>query len=375
MSKTIEVKYFNTYLLKKVVKAADGISVWSGDASNPEFYPEFPIDADTSTANVIKKDWYVEESRIYGGFNEPETDLGVRAYSISDRDEVSRSKNSLIYSGILNTRTSVNRTNVFSIAEDITKSLDPKFGGIDRLYADDDSMLILQESKVSSILIDKDALYTSEGNRNVTSSNVFLGDVTQYTGDYGTGGFPESFAADGSRKYFSDKPNSAIMRLSLDGLTEINKYGMEDYFRDQFKIISPESKREVFDVSWEIPWASTTDELTVSGENISAIEYGMKVESINGENDLYVIDIGTPIDNAVVITLNREISQLISPQPSVIQFAKIVKDRLVGGYDNNYDNYTLSIQRYPASKSSKSKLVVLPFSRDLRPPTVFEPEL
>lgn len=373
MSKTIEVKYFNTYLIKKVVKSSNGISLWAGDGANPDKYPEYPIDADVSTADVIKKDWYIEESRIYGGFNEPETDLGVRAYSISDKDNVSRSKNSLIYSGVLNTRTDTNRTNVFSIAEDITKSLDPKYGGIDRLYADDDTMIILQESKVSSILIDKDALYTSEGNRNVTSSNLFLGDVTQYSGNYGTGGFPESFAVDGNRKYFADKSNSSIMRLSLDGLTEISKYGMEDYFRDQFKLISSNLKREVLDVSWAIPWSATTNQLTVSGENIGDIEYGMKVENISGENNLYIIDIGTPSNNQVIITLNRDISNISSPQPSIIQITKIVKDRVVGGYDNNYDNYALSIHRFPPSKSQGSSLINIPFIPNSNPTDITEP--
>ncbi len=36
----------------------------------------------------------------------------------------------------------------------------------------------------------------------------------------------------GIKKYFSDKNNNAILRLSADGITEISSYGMIDFFRD-----------------------------------------------------------------------------------------------------------------------------------------------
>ena len=35
------------------------------------------------------------------------------------------------------------------------------------------------------------------------------------------------------RKYFTDKNNNAVLRLSRDGITEISNYGMKDFFRDQ----------------------------------------------------------------------------------------------------------------------------------------------
>lgn len=366
MAVTKEVKYFNSFLLKKTTKSLSGAAVWCGDPSNPDYYPQFPIEVDKSTPSVIDKFWYVEESRILGGFNEAEVDLGVKAYVEDEGDRNTRSKNSLIYSGVYNSRTSINQTNVFSVAEDITKSLDPRYGDIQRLYAEDSNMLVMQESKISSILVDKDALYTAEGDRNVTSSNLVLGDVRQYAGEYGIGVNPESFAVKGNRKYFADVPNGSVMRLSMDGMTEINEYGMDDFFRDEFRRLSPENKREVLDISWTVPWATTTDEITVSGDNIELIEYGMSVEGIVGESGLYVIDIaenGSDLD----ITLNREISNLSSPQPSAIQFVKIVRDRVVGGYDNNYENYVISIVYNPPSKSSGSGIVSQPLEDEIEP--------
>ena len=357
MSKTIEVKYFNSFLLRKTLKSLTEPALWAGDPANPDFYPAFPVEVDNSTSSVIDKNWFVEETRMYGGFNEDEVDLGVKAYLINDDNDDLELTNSLIYSGVFNNRTGVNNTNVFSVAEDITKSLDPRYGSIQRLYAEDSNMLIYQESKVNSVLIDKDALYTAEGDSNVTSSNLFLGDIRQYSGEYGIGKFPESFAVDGGRKYSADVPNSSIMRLSTDGNTQISKYGMEDWFKDNLQLISPEYKRLVLGVTWTIPWGVATTTITVGGENISEIDYGMTVEGIVGYNLLYIIDIGTEVGGEVEITLNRSITVTESPQPSVISCVKLVKDKVIGGYDSELDNYNISIVYNPPSLSVESGLV------------------
>ena len=66
----------------------------------------------------------------------------------------------MIYSGIFNSRTGINDTNVFSVGEDITRSVDPANGSIQRLYAEDTNLIIFQENKVSRAPIDKDIIYT-----------------------------------------------------------------------------------------------------------------------------------------------------------------------------------------------------------------------
>lgn len=367
MSKTLEVKYFNSFLLKKTIKSATGAALWCGDPADPKYYPLFPVEVDNTTTSVIAKDWYLEESRIYGGFNEDEVDLGVRAYSVDDKDKSIRLKTSMIFSGVFNSRTGVNDTNVFSVAEDITKSLDPRYGSIQRLHSKDSNLMIFQESKVNSVLVDKDALYTAEGSSNVTSSNLFLGDIRQYSGEHGIGRFPESFAYDGNREYYVDVPNSCVMRLSADGHTEISKYGMEDYFNDILENISSSYKRYIVDVEWTIPWSTPTTVITVSGDNISELDYGMSVEGISGYNVLYITDIGTESNGEVDITLNQSITVTNSPQPSVISCVKLVKDKVVGGYDTEMDNYVVSIAYNPPSRSEGSSLVSIPVEDELEP--------
>ena len=182
--------------------------------------------------NDRAEDWYIEESRIRGGYNNISTDLGVRAYIVEDTPNRQNRVSSLIYSGIFNSRTGINNTNQFSVADDITKSMDPAQGSIQKLYAEDTNLIIFQELKVTRALIDKTAVYSAEGEPLTTSSDTVIGQMQGYAGNYGIGTNPESFAVYGYRKYFVDRPKNAVLRLSQDGITEISGYGMLDYFRD-----------------------------------------------------------------------------------------------------------------------------------------------
>ena len=182
---------------------------------------------------VDANDWYIEEARIRGGYNNTSVDFGVKAYIVEDTFKQQHRISSLIYSGIFNSRTGVNNTNQFSVGQDITRSADPANGSIQRLYAEDTNLIIFQEDKVSKALIDKDAIYSAEGNASITSSSQVIGQIVAYAGEYGISTNPESFAVYGYRKYFTDKKRGAVLRLSRDGMTEISSYGMHDFFRDE----------------------------------------------------------------------------------------------------------------------------------------------
>ena len=143
---SIEVAYFNSFLLKRLQ-----------DSSSVNTFPKW-LDGTPDNANPVKH-WYVEEARIRGGYNNTSTDYGVKAYIVEDEPKSQQLTNGLIYSGIFNSKTGFNETNVFSVGESITKSVDPAYGSIQKLYAEDTNLNIFQESKVSRALIDKDAIY------------------------------------------------------------------------------------------------------------------------------------------------------------------------------------------------------------------------
>ena len=224
MSATLEVKYFNSFWIKKIKSIVD-----AGDNLVEDLVPgAYPA----STASP-SEDWYIEEARIRGGYNNTSVDFGIKAYLVEEETKQQHRFNSIIYSDIFNSRTGINRTNVFSVGQDITKSADPANGSIQKLYAEDTNLILLQEDKVSRALIDKDAIYSAEGNAAITSSTQVVGQIVPYAGNYGISTNPESFAVYGYRKYFTDRKRNAVLRLSMDGLTEISSYGMQDFFRDE----------------------------------------------------------------------------------------------------------------------------------------------
>ena len=230
MGAVVEVKYFNTFILKKTTE--DNVPVWNGSYGIPSELGGYSRVVSSSPYN-----WAIEESRIRGGYNNTTVDFGVKAYIVEDERLGSYRKSSLIYSGIFNSRAGINQTNVFSVGEDITKTADPANASIQKLYAEDTNLIIFQENKVSRALIDKDAIYSAEGGGSVTSSNLVIGVIQPYSGEYGISKNPESFAIYGYSKYFSDKNNNAILRLSQNGIEEISRYGMRDYFRDRINDI------------------------------------------------------------------------------------------------------------------------------------------
>lgn len=214
MAQLIEISYYNSFILA------------GGTTTN----------ASTTNKTHNPGVYHIEEARIKGEFNGKSVDFGARAYATDDEYNIRRRSNAMIYSGIYNSKTKVNKTNEFPIGDAITRAVDIAHGSIQKLHAEETNLNIFQENKVSRALIDKDAIFTAEGGALTVSGSKVIGQVVAYAGKYGISTNPESFAVFGTRKYFSDKNRGVILRLSQDGLTPISAAGMKDFFRDNLKI-------------------------------------------------------------------------------------------------------------------------------------------
>ena len=180
--------------------------------------------------------YHIEENRIKGEFNGVAMDIGAKAH-ITDEEYKSKVRgNAMIHSGIFNDRTTVNELNQFPSGQSITRAVDINNGSIQKLHAEDTNLNIFQENKVNRALIDKDAIFTAEGQPITASGANVIGQITPYAGKYGIGTNPESFAYFGNRKYFADKKRGVVCRLSTDGITPISDAGMKDWFKDNLKV-------------------------------------------------------------------------------------------------------------------------------------------
>ena len=375
MATIVEVKYFNSFMMKKVEKdttlpIADSevsLPVWPGLEWNPFGYPTFPIQAATTGTNT-DKNWYIEEARIKGGFNNTMVSQGVRAYLNEEEPQQDTRESSLIYSGVYNSRTEINQTNVFSIGEQITRSLDPHNGSIQKLYASDSNLIIFQENKVSQGLIDKDAIYSAEGGGTVTSTNAVIGQIVPYAGRYGIGTNPESFAFFGNRKYFVDPYRGTVMRLSIDGLTEISEYGMKDYFRDQLTAMDNlyKTSSKAWALNTAVP-ASTVTEFTVTGIDECQTFIGSRILTLDSGT---VVDTNATITNVVAnggtpATFTITASDYVSLQASGF-FSFDYKSKIVGGWDNFNRYYTVSMQPTPTYVDLQTNYGTLSYDESVR---------
>ena len=201
----------------------------------------------------------VESNRIRDDFNEPIISKGVRVSSITDFTyEREKRKNGLIFSGIYNSNTGVNDLNQFILAENITKDLNPTYGSIQKLFQRESDLVVFCEDRVISVMANKDTLFNADGSSNVVASTKVLGNANPFSGDYGISTNPESFAKDNYRAYFTDKQRGVVLRLSMDGLTPISNYGMNDYFKDTLKsnaiiLGSYDNKKEEYNITMPFP--------------------------------------------------------------------------------------------------------------------------
>ena len=359
----IDIKFFNSFVLKKNINnlgsgSAAYLPVFPGLPNNPTNYPLFPTssavpgtgpggrtDDDVVTANV--RNWVVEESRIRGGFNETEVGYGVRAYLRKETSEQKIRTNAIIYSGIYNSNTGINRTNEFPIGEEITKAVDPGNGSIQKLHAIDTNMAIFQEDKVSRALIDKDAIYSAEGvGTPVSSTKLVIGQITPYVGEYGISKSPESFAYFGYRRYFTDKNRNAVMRLSNDGLTEISQYGLKDFFRDKLSEINDEFYLDSFTSTITASATTPLPYIRIT-TNLNKIEKGIEVlipQTTGNDVSATVLGwFGSASGSFLLVYLD---TSPVSPDlAQEVTFNKYIKDKVVGGFDNYNDQYTLSLQK------------------------------
>lgn len=378
----LEVNYFNSFWLKKTIYTGTpgalatsrgvpydynnfatpqqwrgGIaSVFPGLPWNPTGFPSFPSGCGSEPSSPVfstsgydeVENWFIEGSRYQEDFNATSVDYGAKAYLKEDFNNQETRPNALIYSGIYNSRTGINETNVFSVGENITRAADPQKGSIQKLYAEDTNLIVFQEDKINRALIDKDTIYTAEGGTQTLPPGTVIGQLSPYAGEFGISKNPESFAVYGFRKYFADKDRGSILRLSGDGITEISENGLSNFFRDKLKDIN--ENLEAVDIS--TVFGNVQDPggggippyILVTGN--PNIEIGSQL-IINGvEYDIYVIGYQS---NYVALS---QILNITIPNDSPLSFRTFDKDKIQGGWDIHDREYVVSMQKAGTSTFS-----------------------
>jgi hypothetical protein len=222
----------------------------NGAATGSVFYQDWEQDQDGVTPLIVElnnvtshnSDFNafafgngVESYRIYDNYLRPTMKYSPRATSIIEDYQQQNKFAALCYSGIYKGDTSTNRLNSFNLSQANFKNLDIKYGPIQKLYAMDTNLMVLQQDKITSVLYGKNLLVDAVGGGQVASVPEVLGNQIVHPSEYGISNNPESFAIFSNVMFFSDARRGAVLQMSGDQVIEISANGMQNYFRDEMK--------------------------------------------------------------------------------------------------------------------------------------------
>jgi len=182
----------------------------------------------------------IESYRILDSLEEQFFLLGERTNIVQDEDyrQIRRFAD-ITYSGTYQTEQNINRLNEFNLGLANYKNLEQSFGSVEVLNARQTDMLVLQEDKVSYVLVGKNLLSDAAGGDVLTSVPEVLGTQIARIEKYGISSNPESFVEWGFEKFFTDAKRGAVIRLTGSGKQEklepISSFGLESWFRDLYQ--------------------------------------------------------------------------------------------------------------------------------------------
>jgi hypothetical protein len=111
------------------------------------------------------------------------------------------------------------------------KDANPSLRSIQFLHSDGGKTYVFHEDAVGVMQNDRQVITTVDGQNLSIAANTPVSDISYYSTRAGIGTNPESFAYMNNRKYFFDADQGQVCRLSTDGITPINMYGMDRYFK------------------------------------------------------------------------------------------------------------------------------------------------
>jgi hypothetical protein len=217
------------------------------------------VTSDNSDFNAFAFGNGVESYRIYDNFLRPTMKYSPRATSVIEDYKQESRISSLCYSGIFKGDTSTNRLNSFNLSQANFKNLDKQYGPIQKLYAQDTNLMVLQQDKITSVLYGKNLLVDAVGGGQVASVPEVLGNQIVHPSEYGISNNPESFAKFANIVFFTDARRGAVLQMAGDQVIEISANGMKNYFRDELKDNPNTQKLGMYDPYNETYVLSFTD--------------------------------------------------------------------------------------------------------------------
>lgn len=225
----------------------------------------------------------LETNRIRDDWNGFTLQYSPRTSAIIDGYGRKVSRNAICYSSIFGENTGINRLNEFNLSTANFKYLDGEYGSIQKLYARESDLLVLQEDKVSIVLYEKNILSDATGGGSIASIPEVLGNQVMFPHEYGISKNPESFATWGSDAFFTDARRGVVLAMSDNQLVAISDTGMKDYFIDLLRDYPNTQKLGAYDPNNQL-YTLSNNSITILGCTLALSRNQWSVGKPGGNN-------------------------------------------------------------------------------------------
>lgn len=149
--------------------------------------------------------------------------------------QVNRSSD-ITYSGVINSSSNVNKLNEFNLSlANFKDDIDKSYGAIYKIKGEETNLQVYQENICSQVFYEKDVLYNADGSTTLTTIEKVLGSQDLYTGEFGISIHSDSYDNYGFNSYHTDVNRGVVIKKANNGLFEISKQGMRNYFKTLFR--------------------------------------------------------------------------------------------------------------------------------------------
>ena len=191
-------------------------------ASTPSFF-NYYLESSTFNDNIINADQH-DYGRIKAVVPNASEIRRYASVIFSDQDDYSDTQL---------------RLNSFDATKRPFKDLPNTYGNIGCILDYNDSLFVLQQTKVSQLPVNRTILSDVSGNDAVVATSKVLGNQRYYAGENGCDTNPESVAVVGNTIYWANKKKAKVYKFNpANGITAISDIGMKSYFKDLFDGLS-----------------------------------------------------------------------------------------------------------------------------------------
>ena len=190
-----------------------------------------PNTAPDNVSGTRYVDYFVEDLSVSDFFTSNFISVGRPNAVAPNAVQIDR-RSSITYSEPYALDSSILKLSSFNGSQGNFVDLPNRYGAIQYIHDNGDSITVLQDVKSSVIPINRNLVEYSDGNANIVVSSNYLGTQSVYMGDYGTQN-PESVQVCDGRTYFVDKRAGKVIRISADGIEAISEAGVDAYTQDK----------------------------------------------------------------------------------------------------------------------------------------------